>query len=89
MNKHEGVYITVPELEKKRIQFVADDVIEMFGKYFSDPGTSEQMESLKKLIARYAQCPESWIEVFIDEEGYHITVKPDIPIESASMEVTL
>ena len=52
MNKHEGVYITVPELEKKRIQFVADDVIEMFGKYFSDPGTSEQMESLKKLIAR-------------------------------------
>lgn len=86
---HEGVYITDPEMEKMRIQFVTDDVIEAFGKYFYDPGTPEQLESLRKLIAQYAKCPENWLEISADEEGYHIIVKPDIPIESVSMEVII
>ena len=89
MNKHDGAYITDPEMEKMRIQYVTDGVIEAFEKYFYDPGTPKQMESLRKLIAQYAQCPESWLEISADEECCHIIVKPDIPIESVSMEVII
>ena len=87
--EHDGFYIDSPHFAKKRAEIIAENVKENFEKYFLDPGTPDQTESFRKLVSQYAQCPLDWVKVTRCEDGFDISILPDLPMELYSMEVSL
>ena len=86
--ERDGFYIGVPDLVKKTAESIANNVSAAFGTYFLDPGSPEQLEMLRGLIAQYAQCPLEWVKVVRGENGFDVSISPDVPMEDLSMEVT-
>lgn len=94
IKERDGVYIDSPYFAQKRaeaavsfMQLIADNIKETYEKYSLMPGSPDQMESFRMLIAQRAQCPLNWVKVTRVENGFDISISPDLPMESVSMEV--
>lgn len=86
--EHKGFYIDLPCFAKKRAEIIAEDVKENFEKYFLTSEAPDQLESFRKLVSQYAQCPLEWVKVSRGENGFDVSISPDVPMESWSMEVS-
>lgn len=95
IEERDGVYIDSPYFAQKRaeaavsfMQLIADNIKETYEKYFLIPGSPDQMESFRMLIAQRAKCPLTWVKVSRGENGFDVSISPDVPMEDLSMEVT-
>lgn len=93
--ERDGVYIDSPYFAQKRaeaavsfMQLIADNIKETYEKYSLMPGSPDQMESFRMLIAQRAKCPLPWVKVVRGENGFDVSISPDVPMEDLSMEVT-
>jgi hypothetical protein len=95
IKERDGFYIDSPYFAQKRaeaavsfMQLIAENVKETYEKYFLTPGSQNQMESFRVLVSQYAQCPLDWVKVIRGENGFDVSISPDVPMEDLSMEVT-
>lgn len=86
--ERDGFYIDSPYFAKKRAEIVAINVKETIEKFFLNPGKPDQLESLRDLISRYVQCPVECVTITKVENGFDVSISPEFPTESLSMEVT-